>query len=539
MSVQISRHFVAAGNGRRVHYRMAGRGPPLVMLHGSPGDSEMLLQEITAMASHFSVLALDTPGFGFSEALPGETLTVRELAAATADAMTALRLPPCRVYGTHTGAAIGIELGVGWPELVSGLVLEGLPIFTDAEITDLFCDYFAPMVPDALGGHLTNTWIRFRDQFTWFPWNSRDVKRLNPYGRPETEEVDQWVSMFYRGCKTYRPAYRAACTYGRAAFHTVRQLRQPAVFAATATDMLYPHLQRLPALRPHQMVRPLPIRMAGKLAALIDYLCNLPGDEVLVTAPPDAPVGSEPAMLFVGVADEQLFVRSYGNVAKPALMIAHDTPGSGLACAALAQALAPWFYVIVPDLPGCGESGVPGAENAVLQAGAEGLFAVAGALGLQRFVVLGIGCGAAVAAIMAQRNDRRLQALLIESPPVQNETTAAAIAPDIALSAEGAHWLRAWLMVRDGQIYQPWFDGSVASQRRDQGNFDAQWLHDQTCALMAARKSYHRLPREAWCFDTLAALRQATVPVHVLASDQRVGEITEILFREFVPACTN
>jgi pimeloyl-ACP methyl ester carboxylesterase len=82
----MKRHFIAVA-GRRVHLRTAGSGPPVVMLHGSPGDGQMLDHEITAAAADFSVFALDTPGFGYSDALPGETLTVRDLAAATAEAV--------------------------------------------------------------------------------------------------------------------------------------------------------------------------------------------------------------------------------------------------------------------------------------------------------------------------------------------------------------------------------------------------------------------------------------------------------------------
>ena len=130
------------------------------MLHGSPGDSEMLGGEIGVLARRFTCIALDTPGFGGSDPLPGDSLTVPALAGATAAAIEALGLPPCRVYGTHTGAAIALELGVGWPDLVSGLVMEGLPCFTEAEIEALFQGYFAPMVADPLGGHLTNTWRR-------------------------------------------------------------------------------------------------------------------------------------------------------------------------------------------------------------------------------------------------------------------------------------------------------------------------------------------------------------------------------------------
>jgi pimeloyl-ACP methyl ester carboxylesterase len=98
---RIERRYLSV-DGRRVHYRRTGEGPPLVMLHGSPGDGEMLAEEMAAAARRFTCLALDTPGFGDSDPLPGQVLTVADLAQATAEAMSALGLPPCRVYGTHT-----------------------------------------------------------------------------------------------------------------------------------------------------------------------------------------------------------------------------------------------------------------------------------------------------------------------------------------------------------------------------------------------------------------------------------------------------
>jgi pimeloyl-ACP methyl ester carboxylesterase len=528
----IQRHFIEAA-GRRVHVRTAGSGPPVVMLHGSPGDGQMLEHEITAASAAFSVIALDTPGFGFSDSLPGETLTVRDLAAATAQAMQALRLPPCRVFGTHTGAAIAIELGVGWPHLVTGLLMEGLPAFTQAEIDTLFQNYFAPMVPDPLGGHLTSTWMRFRDQFTWFPWPSRDVTRLNPFDRPSPADIDLWVSMFYRGSRTYRPAYRAACHYGQAAIAAAAALRVPAIYTATIEDMLHPHLDRLPDLQPNQRIAPLPSPIAEKCVALTAYLRSLPGGDAPPPALPSRPVGADPAMLFIDSGADQVLVRRYGNPARPALLVAHDAPGTGLALEALARRLAADFAVYVPDLPGCGQSGLAGGERA-LQAGAASLSAVADHAGLPHFAVLGLGCGAAVAAVLAERGDPRLSALLLQAPPVPNAAVARAIAPDLTLSSEGAHWLRAWLSIRDGQIYDPWFAGTRETQRRAQGNFDAQWLHDQTCALMAGRATAHILPREAWRFDNAAALRHAAIPIHILPAGDSAASITALL----LPECT-
>jgi pimeloyl-ACP methyl ester carboxylesterase len=513
--VKIERGYLSVG-GRRVHYRRAGSGPPLILLHGSPGDSSVVAEEMAAAADRFTCFALDTPGFGGSDPLPGDVLTVRDLAKATAEAIEALGLPSCRVYGTHTGAAIAVELGVGWPERISGLVMEGLPVFTEAEIAVLFEGYFQPMIADPLGGHLTATWVRFRDQFTWFPWRSRDVTRLNPVDRPTPEEIDLWVSMFYRSCKTYGPAYKAACYYGHGAYVAADALRLPAVFMASAEDMLFPHLDRLPDLKPGQRIERLAYDPAAKHAAIAAFAASLPGTPE--PAPPRPRVqlaGRNPATGFVDTPDGQVFLRVYGVPDAPALVLLHDAPGTGLALDALARALSDEAYVIVPDLPGAGQSPAPAADRGILEAGADAVAAIVEALGLVHVTLAALGLGSAVAALFAQKDDPRLGRVLLDAAPRARTEQAGEIAPEIDLTPEGSHWVKAWLMVRDGQIYSPWFDGRIAAQRRDQGNFDADWLHDQTVALMTSRTTYHRLPRAAVAFDVAEALDHARAPVRV------------------------
>jgi pimeloyl-ACP methyl ester carboxylesterase len=512
----VKRGFLDVG-GRAVHYRRAGSGPPLVMLHGSPGDSQMLLGEIAACAKRFTVFALDTAGFGYSDALAGEVLTVPDLARATAEAMRALGLAPCPVYGTHTGAAIAIELGVGWPELVTGLVLEGLPAFTEDEIAALFRNYFASMVPDALGGHLVSTWMRFRDQFTWFPWPSRDVRRLNALDRPEAEAIDLWVSMFYRSCKTYQPAYRAACHYGQAAVRAAAALAVPAVYMATAEDMLFPHLERLPPCKPGQRVERLGTEPAARIAAIERFCAAFAGQG----AAPAHRQRAAGGRLFVDGPDGQIFVRRYGDAGAPALVLLHDAPGTGLALDGLARGLAATHQVMVPDLPGAGLSEAPAGD--ILVAAAETMLTVADALGVERFRVAAAGTGAAVAAALAARAGARVSEYSIaHGAPVD----PARIAPEISLSPTGAHWVQAWLMLRDGQIYAPWYDGRIAAQRATQGNFDAGWLHDQTVALMEGRATYHLLPRAAAAYPAAESLKASGARVTRLPDDAFVTGFT-------------
>ena len=65
-SQAIARGFLTLP-GRQVHYRRAGSGPPVVLLHQSPKTSEELVPLIAVLAEHFTVFAPDTPGYGLSD----------------------------------------------------------------------------------------------------------------------------------------------------------------------------------------------------------------------------------------------------------------------------------------------------------------------------------------------------------------------------------------------------------------------------------------------------------------------------------------
>jgi pimeloyl-ACP methyl ester carboxylesterase len=493
----VRRAFIGI-EGRKAHLRILGRGPPIVMLHGSPGDGEMLGAEMRALAqAGFTCIAFDTPGFGGSDALRGEDLAVRDLAAATAQAMRALGLPPCRIYGTHTGAAIAAELGVGWPAQVTGLLLEGLPIFTPGEVETLFGRHFAPMVPDPLGGHLFATWMRFRDQFTWFPWAARRPEALNPLDRPTAGDVDLWVSMFYRSYRTYGPAYRAACTWGPLARATVEALDRPAVFMASAEDMLFPHLDRLPPLKDGQRIVRLDHDPKGRLAAIGALARTLqgpaPGPDDPSIDPPRGLVGDEVGLGYVPTEAGQVFVRAWGDPAAPAVMYLHDGTGTGRSLSPLAARLSRTLRLIAPDLPGSGlsDSPPPSADRLAITTAA--LAETASALGAETLTVAAQGSSCGLAGPVAARAGARSQ--ILHEPLAAGRFSPRALAPRLPLSPDGRHWMRAWMMVRDAEVYLPWCDGRIEAQRRTPGMFEAEFLHEETVALMRSRATYHLTPR--------------------------------------------
>ena len=68
-SDRITRHFISIENNRQIHYRKAGKGPPVLLLHQSPKSSKELTPVIDGLKKNFTCIAPDTPGNGNSDPL--------------------------------------------------------------------------------------------------------------------------------------------------------------------------------------------------------------------------------------------------------------------------------------------------------------------------------------------------------------------------------------------------------------------------------------------------------------------------------------
>jgi magnesium chelatase accessory protein len=62
--------FVEAG-GVRWHVQQSGMGPTMLLVHGTGASTHSWRKVMPALAQHFNVLAVDLPGHGFTETVPG------------------------------------------------------------------------------------------------------------------------------------------------------------------------------------------------------------------------------------------------------------------------------------------------------------------------------------------------------------------------------------------------------------------------------------------------------------------------------------
>ena len=391
-------------DGRGIHVRHAGHGPRLLLIHGSPASSEFLVPMIEQLAQHYSCLAPDTPGFGESDPLPPASQTIPGAAAATAQLIDSLDFGPCLVLGTHTGAAIALELAMLRPDLVGGLLLDGVALFNSAE-QHLFDGYFEPVVIDERGGHFARSWTRIRDMFIWFPWTRHTPERLNGTDLPPIASTHRWVSMLFQAAPHYAALYRAAIGYTERGMQTIAAQTRPAIYLAHERDMLAPHQSRLPALKPADRVELTSSAPGEWLSAVRRALAQLEDSNGISRGPlrHAHDNGGNTASLdqFIDLPHGQLRLRRYGGTQSPPLLLLHDAPGSGLMLRALAQEMAKQWCVWVPDLPGCGASQPLPQAAPTLEDYAASLEGLIGIIGRQPLAVYGRGCGAAVALQLA------------------------------------------------------------------------------------------------------------------------------------------
>lgn len=465
----IEHRFVACG-ARRVMVRRAGSGPPVLLLHESPRSSAAFVPMIEALAGRFTVIAPDTPGFGGSDTLALHRPQIPDYAEALKEVVDALGLERAAVFGRHTGAAIAIEFANRYPALVSGVVLDGCPAFTPEEMEELVASYLPPFRPSWDGSHVAWLWSRVRDQLTFFPWNRQGPASRLAIDMPRPSILNRIATDLLLAGDEYRVAYEAAFRYDGAA--AARAARVPAHYMATETDVLLPHLDRLPGLPAnahiHRLTDEERVATAGDLlAACADGLAPVP--------PPPQESGER---RFVQVDGASLMVRQWGaDGARPLLLVA-DLPGSAQGLEPIAAHLAKGRRVVAIDPPGHGFSSPasPGTTDG-------GVALVAGAvaaLDLGPVDVAGINTGACLAAHLAARLGAGCGRLVLVDPPPDPQALAECL-PATALvpTWSGSHLLTAWHLARESLLYRPWFVPTAATRMPVEIGLDVDLLHQR------------------------------------------------------------
>ena len=113
---------------REVNYVDIGEGPALVLVHGLGASWQSWLENIPELARDHRVVAMDLPGFGYSE-MPREEISIEYYANWTCRLLDALAVESAAVVGNSMGGFIGAELAIRQPDRVQRLAVVSPAIF--------------------------------------------------------------------------------------------------------------------------------------------------------------------------------------------------------------------------------------------------------------------------------------------------------------------------------------------------------------------------------------------------------------------------
>jgi pimeloyl-ACP methyl ester carboxylesterase len=154
----VERCFVGTPRAR-IHIGTAGTGRPVLLLHQTPRSWDEYRDVLPRIGRHYRAIAMDTVGFGDSDALAFEENSIEAWSACAIDLLDALHLPQAAVVGHHTGAAIAIEMAAARPERIVAVVLSAPP-YIDAKRRARHAG--KPVIDEALrradGSHLLSLW---------------------------------------------------------------------------------------------------------------------------------------------------------------------------------------------------------------------------------------------------------------------------------------------------------------------------------------------------------------------------------------------
>src|SRR4051794_10354281 len=111
-------------HGHPVTYRLAGQGPPLLLLHGITSSSQTWAKVLPALAEHHTVIAPDLVGHGES-AKPRGDYSLGAYASGIRDLMAALGHDRATVVGHSLGGGIAMQFAYQYVERCERLALVG------------------------------------------------------------------------------------------------------------------------------------------------------------------------------------------------------------------------------------------------------------------------------------------------------------------------------------------------------------------------------------------------------------------------------
>ncbi len=225
-----------ASSGAQIHYRRAGAGEPVLLLHGYPQTHTCWHAVAPALAHHFTVVCADLRGYGDSSKPAGLTdhsnYSKRAMAQDMVELMASLGFERFHLVGHDRGGRVGHRLAADHPQRVHSLtVLDISPTLrmferTDMEFARAYYHWFLMLQPPPLPEQM----LAGKVPFNVLGRIGRDEPDLSKFHEVAVREYVRCYAdpaAIHASCEDYRAAGTIDLEHDRADRAAGRKLPMP------------------------------------------------------------------------------------------------------------------------------------------------------------------------------------------------------------------------------------------------------------------------------------------------------------------------
>lgn len=511
---RLRKGFVNTAHGQ-IHYRVAGHGPPVVLLADAPRSSAAHAQLLPWLGEELTAISVDLPGYGNSTPLPGSAVPeVADFARVLADALAGLGIGRCAFYAHHGSSKILLEFAHRFPDRVSLALLDGLALPLGPPEGDFIARYMRPFELSDDGSHLAREWTRVRDLHRFFPWFARNERSRIPADLPDERQLHEYAVDLFSAGAHYAAAQAATMRYQ--AQSSIARSRVRTVVMCREDDVLYRYLDALPENLPEQVsVERLTSDHEQWRERVRTILREGSESEVGGLSFPDPLLSASSHVEtrgYVNLPHGQVHVRRLGNGNKRPVLLLHEIPGSSAQLRPLMQELGHDRPVIAPDLPGIGDSDALPNPDVPTHRGV--LVGLLDALGVASVDVVAEFTATPFALELARTAANRVRRLALDGVLLLAASERRSLwknyCPGIRPSWDGSHLQSLWQRLRDQELSWPWYDRSKSAVRRREPEIGAERLQAMLVDLMKQLDHYGEACLAAVDFPVKDTLEQVT-----------------------------
>ncbi len=182
--------------GVEIYYKDEGRGPAILMVHGSVSTLKTYDGVVAALKDHYRIIRYDVPPGGLSGPVSDEAVAHLKPADIAEQLLDRLGVKSATVVGVSSGGTLGVYLAAKRPDLVNRLILSNTP--SDPVDTSHLVQppAFLAAQKEAARTHFQDQafWNQFHDYFSGQPDRISPAVRAQYYDfnrrTPEKHQLD-------------------------------------------------------------------------------------------------------------------------------------------------------------------------------------------------------------------------------------------------------------------------------------------------------------------------------------------------------------